>query len=64
VAFKVIRPPTIDLTRYPSSNTSYNRASSEISKFEICILGEGATADEMSSFTWLRPEIEAEIKLA
>jgi bifunctional non-homologous end joining protein LigD len=25
---------------------------------------EGVTADEMSDYTWLRPEIEAEIKLA
>jgi bifunctional non-homologous end joining protein LigD len=26
--------------------------------------GEGVTADEMSDYTWLRPEIEAEIKFA
>jgi hypothetical protein len=24
--------------------------------------GEGVTADEMADYTWLRPEIEAEIK--
>jgi ATP-dependent DNA ligase len=26
--------------------------------------GEGVTADEMSDYTWLRPEVEAEIKFA
>jgi bifunctional non-homologous end joining protein LigD len=26
--------------------------------------GEGVTAEEMSDYTWLRPEIEAEIKFA
>jgi bifunctional non-homologous end joining protein LigD len=26
--------------------------------------GEGVTADEMANYTWLRPEIEAEIKFA